>query len=118
MKKVISLLLVIITVTLLLCSCGRMGKVIEAYNDASTVKPAEPAESVDEVALGVETYLATTTHDIGRYAMFQVEGKIVSDEKDVRTWLVCYLDNDGDVNWYIVTWDGKRYEKYAFQSEG
>lgn len=113
MKKIISLLVAVVTLTLLLCSCGRMGKVVEAYNDASTVKTDE---SVDEVALGVETYLAESTHDKGRYAMFQVEGKIVSDnEAAVRTWLVCYLDKDSDVNWYIVTWDGERYEKYTFQ---
>ena len=113
MKKIISLLVAVVTLTLLLCSCSRMGKVVEAYNDASTVEPAEP---VDEVALGMETYLADSTHDRGHYAIFQVEGKIVSERADViRTWLVCYLDKDGDVNWHIVTWDGENYAKYTFQ---
>lgn len=106
MKKIISLLITVITLTLLLCSCDKMAK-----------EPVEEITApVDEVALNMEAYLAKNSHDAGHYAVYHVEGKVVSEnERVIRTWLVCYFDKDGDINWYIVTWDGKRYEKHAFQ---
>lgn len=113
MKKIISLLLAGITGLLLLCSCNN-----EQVKEP--IKRAEPTivqteEPVDEAAAGLEKFLSENTHDQGRYAIFAVEG-ILSRKDGNRIWLVCYIDNDGDTNWYTVEWrGGNYYEKFPFQ---
>lgn len=112
MKRVISLLLAGIAVLLLLCSCN--GEEVK-----EPIKRAEPAivqteEPVDEVAVGLEKFLSENTHDQGRYAIFAVEG-VLSRKNGDRVWLVCYIDNDGDTNWYTVEWRGDYYERLPFQ---
>ena len=109
MKKVISLLIAIVTLTLLLCSCDNTQ--VEKSTEPIVVQTEEP---VDEVMVGLEKFLSETTHDRDKYAIFEVEG-ILNRKNGDRVWLVCYIDYDGDSNWYFVEWRGDYYEKFGFQ---
>ena len=111
MRKVISLLLAAITTAFLLCSCNGT----EVKEPTTQTEPTiAQTEEVDEVALGLEKHMSEYTHDKGEYAIFAVEGALSRKNGD-RIWLVCYIDNDGDTNWYMVEWRYGGYEVFPFQ---